>query len=132
MAKTIEQQHQEFAKFLTNALDNVSHKYTQMEVAKLIGFKQPSILSIMKKGDAKMPLDKIAPLARVLDVDRNELFRLALGQYYADEGLKNMLECFGGLPADEERILAAYREKKEAAGSAMNPRDFAVEILKSK
>lgn len=118
MIKGTDRGKQEFAKFLSSALDNISGTMTQQEVGYALGYTQPSIMSIMKMGRAKMPLDKIAPLARVLGVDRSRLFRLALAQYYEGEALANIAECLTGeLPEDEERFLRKYRLMKDKAGA---------------
>lgn len=118
MVSGTQQGVKEFSKFLTQALDRVSNKYSQQEIGFALGWTSPSIMSTLKAGRAKVPLDKIAPLARYLEVDRSRLFRMALAQYYEGEALANIAECLNELPEDEEALLRKYRLLKDKAGAS--------------
>ncbi|NIH77456.1 transcriptional regulator with XRE-family HTH domain [Ochrobactrum sp. P20RRXII] len=118
MVSGTQQGVKEFSRFLSQALDNVSNKYSQQEIGYALGWTSPSILSTLKAGRAKVPLDKIAPLSRYLGVDRSRLFRMALAQYYEGEALANIAECLNELPDDEEKLLRKYRLLKDKAGAS--------------
>lgn len=66
---------------------------TQQEVALKLGYDNANILTMFKKGTTRVPLDKVAPLARALDLDPGELMREWFATYYPD-----------ALPAIEEHM----------------------------
>jgi len=83
---------------------------SQQEIAKSIGYEKSEIISMFNRGEARVPLEKVPSLAKVLNLDLAFLFRLALQQYWA--GDQNVLdEVFGGVPTSaERRLIAIYRE----------------------
>lgn len=54
---------------------------TQLEISAEAGFPRSSVLSMIKQGQTKMPLARIPQMARALDVDPVEFFRLAMAEY---------------------------------------------------
>lgn len=54
---------------------------SQTEIAKELGYRKPNILSMMKKGETKLPLDMVGPMARVLNADPMYLLRLTMSEY---------------------------------------------------
>lgn len=67
------------AQFLTKAI-KASGK-TQSEICTDIGYSKPNIITMLKQGKTKVPLDKIGPLSRSLGVDGRDFFRIVLGEY---------------------------------------------------
>jgi transcriptional regulator with XRE-family HTH domain len=59
-------------------------KKSQREIAAEVGYDKPNMLSMIKYGDSRVPLDKIPPLAKALEVEVAHLFRLALEQYWPE------------------------------------------------
>jgi hypothetical protein len=57
---------------------------TQQEVALKLGYEHANIITMFKKGTTRVPLDKVAPLARALDLDPGELMREWFSTYYPD------------------------------------------------
>ena len=55
---------------------------SQVEIAKEAGFPKPNVLSMMKKGDTKVPLEKIGKLAKAIEIDPVFLFRMVMSEYY--------------------------------------------------
>ena len=73
------------AAFIEKAIDQNPQRKSQKEIAEEMGYEKPNMLSMIKKGDAKLPLDKVPLLAKAVDVDPAFLFRLALEQYWPEE-----------------------------------------------
>jgi transcriptional regulator with XRE-family HTH domain len=67
------------AEYLTHQI-NLSDK-TQAEIAHEAGFNKPNIISMLKKGETKLPISKVAPMARALNVDPVNLFRMVMSEY---------------------------------------------------
>lgn len=99
--------HSPTAKMLANAVD--ISELTQREIANRVGFKHPNILSMLKSGDTRVPLDRIPALAVTLDLDTQTFLLLAIQEYHprVHEVLVDVL----GLPLTdtENSILALYR-----------------------
>src|ERR1035441_9580889 len=64
------------AKFLDRRIDALKGVKTQREIAAEIGYAKPNIVSMFKRGECKVPLEKIPALAKALGVDPAHLFRL--------------------------------------------------------
>jgi hypothetical protein len=98
---------------------------TQAVIAAEAGFSTPNLITMIKKGDTKLPIVRVAPLARALDVDPVHLLRLALAEYqpenwHAIEGLIG-----NRLIADHEfAFLAMMREA--TGGTVIDARDPSV------
>lgn len=72
---------------------NVSGK-SQAMIAKEVGFERPNIISMIKLGATKLPIDKIIPMARALNIDRVFMMKLALEEYMPGfwDGISSLLE----------------------------------------
>ncbi len=92
------------ANFLDRAIDHSG--LTQREVAARAGFAKPNMISMMKKGDTKVPIERIPALAKVCGVDAKDFLRAAFKEYHP--GIWEILsECFGkpASPRDETILL---------------------------
>jgi len=82
---------------------------TQREIAREIGYPKPNVISMMKTGDTKLPLDKIPSFAAALDIDAAVLLRLALAEYHP-EAYAVIVEAIGKpLSANERAMVEIYR-----------------------
>lgn len=82
---------------------------TQREIAQEIGYEKPNMISMFKRGEAKVPLDKIPALAKALNVDPAFLFKMAIQQYWPDIG-EAIAEIFGTvLTRNETKIIEIIR-----------------------
>lgn len=54
---------------------------TQKEIAALIGYDKPQMISMIKQGTLKLPVSKVGPLAKALEVNPAYLLRLVLSEY---------------------------------------------------
>lgn len=79
------------AEFLTQqiAISGVSQK----EIAESLNYEKPNIITMFKQGKTKIPLNKIAPLAKILGIDPVHFLRLAMLEYNAEtwEVLESLL-----------------------------------------
>jgi hypothetical protein len=86
--------------------------YSYDEIALLCGFKTSDMIYCFMRGERKVPLDKVAPLAEALGCDSAQLFVLALKSWFSDELFYQLEECFGAMQADdaERSWIRALRE----------------------
>ena len=70
------------AEFIAERL--ASSGRTQREIADECGFENPNILSMFKSAAAKVPMNRIGPLAKALDADAAHLLRLVMSEYVPD------------------------------------------------
>ena len=98
------------ARYLDKQIDALKGVKTQREIATEIGYEKPNMVSMFKRGEAKVPLDKIPLLAKALHADPAHLFRLALEQYWPDLGA-TIGAIFGRMASEneEEIILKKWR-----------------------
>ena len=86
---------------------------TLREIAEEIGYERPNVLSNMRTGATKLPLPKVVPMARALDVDPLLLLRMALMEYNP-ETLKAIEEIVGFVVTkNEHEILELVREASD-------------------
>ncbi len=91
-------------KFLQNAINSQAGTKSQRQIAAEIGYPNANIISMMKRGEIKVPLEKIPALAAALNVDPALLFRLAMDEYRPD--VKNAVGAvFGTVVTKNEREL---------------------------
>mgnify|MGYP006269819397 FL=1 len=82
---------------------------TQREIAREVGYPKPNVVSMMKTGDTKLPLDKIPLFAEALDIDAAMLLRLALAEYHP-EAYRVIVDAIGKpLSANERAMVEVYR-----------------------
>ena len=98
------------ARYIDKQIDALKGVKTQREIAMEIGYEKPNMISMFKRGEAKIPLDKIPLLAKALHADPAHLFRLALEQYWPDLGA-TIGVIFGRMASEneEEIILKKWR-----------------------
>ncbi|PPQ36680.1 XRE family transcriptional regulator [Rhodoblastus acidophilus] len=99
------------ARYLTKRIDELSKVKTQRQIAAEIGYDKPNMISMFKRGESKVPLDKIPALAMALNVDPAHLFRLAMEQQWP--GMKSTVhEIFKNIASENEAeiLLKPWRE----------------------
>ena len=68
------------SKFLEKRVLELRPRKSQAQIAREAGFRTPNVLSMLKTGEAKVPLDRVPALAVALDTDPAHLFMLAVEQ----------------------------------------------------
>jgi transcriptional regulator with XRE-family HTH domain len=110
------------AKYVNAQIYALKGAKTQREIAVEIGYDKPNMISMFKRGEVKVPLDKIPALAKALQVDPSHLFRLAVEQYWP--GLEGTIDTIFGRIAtanEEEILLRKWRVATENADPASTP-----------
>ncbi len=84
---------------------------TQRVIAEECGFDSPNIITMFKKGDTRIPLNRIESLATALDVDSSHLLRLVMLEYMPRtwDSVEWMMR--GSVMTDSElRLVSMYRQ----------------------
>lgn len=97
------------AEFLADRIAAIDK--TQREIAAECGFENPNVITMFKKGQTKLPINRIGPLAKALDVDPAHLLRLVLLEYLPDtwEAIENTLQTTL-LTSNELDLVRSFRE----------------------
>ena len=66
------------AVYLDKRILELKYKKTQREIAVAAGFVSVNILTMIKQGNSKLAMDRVATLAAALEIDPKYLLRLAL------------------------------------------------------
>ena len=66
--------------FLTKRILELRPRKSQAQIASEAGFVNANVLSMLKSGKTKLPLDRVPALAAALDCDPSRLFRMAVEQ----------------------------------------------------
>jgi len=100
------------AVYLTHQIAALSGEKSQREIASEIGYDKPNMISMFKRGEAKVPLEKIPLLAKALRVDPIHLFRLGLEQYWPDLGqmIDEMFHQAGLITRNEFSLVKEVRK----------------------
>ena len=82
---------------------------TQREIADRVGFRHANILSMLKKGETRVPLDRIPALAQTLGMDQAEFLLIAIEEYHS--GVYEVLCDVLGLPFSdaEQGLVVLFR-----------------------
>ncbi|MDP3195340.1 hypothetical protein [Tabrizicola sp.] len=67
-------------RLITDRIRDLEHKTTQAEIASEAGFPNANMMTFLKNGRNKVPLDRVPSHAKALEVDPAYLMRLALDQ----------------------------------------------------
>ena len=82
---------------------------SQREIAIEAGFPKPNVVSMLKRGEMKVPLDRIPALAKACHVDPIYLLRLAMEEY-SPEIWAVLVDTIGvPLSSNEWEVVFAYR-----------------------
>ena len=86
--------------------------YSVGEVAVLSGFQGPEMLDGIARGDLRVPLEKVLPLAQALGCDKRQLFTLVLNSWFGTEFVKTVEEVLVGDSASvaEQGWISSLRE----------------------
>lgn len=113
--KTVSKAKVKVSEYLTQQIE--LSDVPQKDMAEKLGYPNPNIITMFKKGLTKLPLNKVAPFADILGVDRVHFLRLVM-QEYAPHSWDALEEIIGErLISDKEaKILALIGE----AGKGLN------------
>ena len=107
------------ARYLDKQIDSLKGVKTQREIAAEIGYDKPNLISMFKRGETKIPLDKIPLLAKAVGADASHLFRLALDQYWP--GLKPTIDEIFERQMASKNETEVFLHKWRAATGNVDP-----------
>lgn len=102
------------AKYLEQRILELKPKKTQAEIAEASGFINPNVISMLKSGSSKLPLDRVPDLAKALECDPAWLLRLALEQGEGSTAAAAIFEIVGQPITQNERAwIAGIRDASD-------------------
>ncbi len=100
---------------------NASDK-TQSDIASMIGYPNPNIITMIKKGTTRLPLEKVSLLATALGLDPAELIRSWFNAY-APDAVASLNEHLGlGLTREEKSWVNKLRQTFDGKVPTYNSR----------
>lgn len=95
------------ANMLAKAIE--ASELTQREIADRAGFRQANVVSMLKTGEMRVPLDRIPALARTLGMNERAFLLAAIEEYHP--GVHEVLVETLGLPLSDAElgILTMFR-----------------------
>ena len=83
---------------------------TQRQIADECGLENANVITMFKQGSTKLPLNRIGPLAKALDVDPAHLLRMTMLEYMPDtwSAVEDVMQSTL-LTANELDLIRAYR-----------------------
>lgn len=91
------------ARLISDHVRDLSHRKTQAEIAAEAGFTNANMMSLLKSGKNKVPLDRVPSLAKALEMDPALLMRLARDQAVGVTAAKAITDIFGSPVTENER-----------------------------
>ena len=102
------------AKFLETRILELKFKKSQADIAEEAGFVNPNMVTMIKQGATKLPLDRVPALAKALECDPSLLLRLALEQSEGSTAAAAIYEIIGQPISKNE--MAWITEIRAASG----------------
>lgn len=102
------------ALFVRRQTELLRHRKKQKEIAHEAGLMTPNLITMIKNGSTKIPLDRVPALARALETDPAFLMRLTLEQAIGPTASVAVLEVFGTATTLNKR--AWLEEIRDASG----------------
>lgn len=89
------------------------------DVAVAMGYDSPTVVTMIKSGSMRLPINKARALAEVIQVEPGAVMRLLLGET-SPELLQSIEECVGplALTNTEKRLILKLRETAEGRATA--------------
>lgn len=81
--------------FLVKRILELRSVKSQADIAREAGFVNVNMMSIIKSGGTRLPIDRVPALAKALDVDPRRLLQLAVEQWVGGTAARTFDEIFG-------------------------------------
>ena len=107
------------ALYLQKRVLELRPRKSQIEIANEAGFRNANMITLLKNGTTKLPLDRVPAMARALECDPRMLFKLALEQIGEETTARVVEEIFGAVVTRNE--AAWIEELREASGHSDPP-----------
>jgi len=95
------------ARFIAARIKSVEK--SQAVIAREAGFEKPNVLTMIKKGQTKVPLARVGALARALETDPLLLMKMCLSEYHADTWSSIAPFFEEAFTSDEVQLVKALR-----------------------
>ncbi|RBI67311.1 XRE family transcriptional regulator [Roseovarius sp. TE539] len=111
------------AKFIDKRVMELKPRKSQIEIAVEAGFVSQNMVTMIKTGASKLPLDRVPSLARALECDPAYLLRLTLEQIEGDTAAHALVEIMGTpITGNELGWLQEIREASDHSDPRMTSR----------
>lgn len=111
------------ARFIRQRVLELKPKKSQGEIAAEAGFTNPNMVTLIKTGASKLPLDRVPAMARALDCDPKRLFFLALHQDGQQSTMVAVEETFGTIVTKNKAAwISALREASDLGDPPLTAR----------
>lgn len=119
------------AQFLAQQIDSSSK--SQKQIAAEIGYECVNMVTMLKQGLTKVPLNKVGPIAQALGIDAAEFLRMVMGEYMPNT-LAAVEEILKGpmLSKGEIRLIQDLRRISKDTGAepvVVNGRDVVALVM---
>lgn len=95
----------------------------QAQIAAEAGFTNPNMISMIKSGRTRLPIDRVPALAKALDVDPRRLLQLAVEQLAGATAARTFDEIFGTIVTlNETAWLKELRDASDHSDPALTTR----------
>lgn len=102
------------AQFLSEQIDRSGK--TQKQIAEESGFDCANMITMMKQGLSKVPLNRVGAIARALDIDAAEFMRMVMAEYMPCT-LAAIEEILPMLSESERRLIRTLRRIRKDTGA---------------
>lgn len=101
-------------KFLEKRILELRPTKSQAEIAVEAGFVNANMISMIKSGGTRLPIDRVPALAKALNVDPRRLLQLAVEQWVGATAARTFDEIFGTIVTLNE--ITWLEELRDASG----------------
>jgi hypothetical protein len=95
------------ARFIERRIEETGQKQT--DIAFKVGFEKPNVITMIKQGKTRLPLDKIGLMANALETDPTQLFQLCMEEYHPATWKVIAPFMEGAMTKDELQLLNSLR-----------------------
>lgn len=95
------------ARFIEKRIEETGQ--LQKDIAKKVGFEKPNIITMIKQGKTRLPIDKICLMAKALETDPILLFQMCIQEYQPDNWKVIAPFMEAAMTKDELRLLKSLR-----------------------
>lgn len=82
----------------------------QCDIAREAGFEQPNVMTMIKQGRTKVPLGRIGPIAKALEIDPLVLLQMCMSEYHPETWNAIQPHLASAMTADEVLLIGNLRE----------------------
>lgn len=95
------------APFISDRIDYLGIR--QKDIARKAGFEKPNMITMIKQGRTKLPLDKVGLVAEALEVEPLILLKMCMQEYYPETWRVIGPKLEVAITDEERRLIYALR-----------------------